>query len=149
MRAYAGALWPVLRTAYRDGTLSWVQAEALVPIVWLDHAAPRRAAWIDHARSVTARRLEDEVARGTRTAGSSRPIRGKRVQEPTRGEGGAEPAKRQAETARFLHGAPHGGPPHRRRDLRGPPPPEAPDGLRAAGPPLARYRGDQHISGLA
>jgi len=106
MRAYAGALWPVLRTAYRDGTLSWVQAEALVPIVWLDHAGPWRAAWVAYAGKVTVRCLEEAVERAIASGALEPPDPRQTCAKPTRGEGDAEPEKCQAETARFFFTAP-------------------------------------------
>ncbi|HLY36452.1 MAG TPA: HNH endonuclease signature motif containing protein [Candidatus Binatia bacterium] len=48
---------PGLAEAYRDGALSWVRAQTLLPVL-TEHTA---AAWIDRAQSVTVRRLADEV----------------------------------------------------------------------------------------
>jgi hypothetical protein len=63
----AGELCPELRAAFRSGSLSWVQAHALVPILALEQSQPWRAAWVTHAAAVTVRRLEDDVERATVT----------------------------------------------------------------------------------
>lgn len=54
---------PELRRAFREGRLSWVQAHALVPVLIRDEAGPWRRAWLEHARRVSVRRLEDDVDR--------------------------------------------------------------------------------------
>ena len=48
---------PALATAYREGTLSWLRALAIMPVV-TEETAP---AWIARAQAVTVRRLVDEV----------------------------------------------------------------------------------------
>src|SRR5262249_35146464 len=48
---------PALTAAYREGELSWLRALAILPVT-SDRTA---AAWIMRARSVTVRRLVDEV----------------------------------------------------------------------------------------
>jgi hypothetical protein len=57
----AGQRARLLREAYRDGRLSWVQAHALVPVLVI--AAAHQRAWIDWAGGVTARRLQEDVER--------------------------------------------------------------------------------------
>jgi hypothetical protein len=57
----AGRKARLLREAYRDGQLSWVQAHALVPM--LATAAAHQGAWIDWASRVTVRRLQEDVER--------------------------------------------------------------------------------------
>jgi hypothetical protein len=52
---------PALRAAWRGGEISWSQAQILVAVAVLDHAAPWLPAWIERARRVTVRRLEDDV----------------------------------------------------------------------------------------
>ena len=52
---------PALRDAYRDGGLSWVRAQALVPLA-LPPGVPL-ADWVAWARRVTVRRLEEDVGR--------------------------------------------------------------------------------------
>ncbi len=52
---------PALGTAYRDGLLSWVQAQALVPLARLPEAPLE--GWIGWADRVTVRRLEEDVER--------------------------------------------------------------------------------------
>jgi hypothetical protein len=68
---------PALRRAYREGGLSWVKAQALVPLALLpetplDHAGapcardplrPALLGWIGWAERVTVRRLEEDVDR--------------------------------------------------------------------------------------
>src|SRR5207244_7693029 len=48
---------PGLAEAYREGDLSWVRAQTILPVVTEETGA----AWIERARSVTVRRLADEV----------------------------------------------------------------------------------------
>jgi len=55
----AGRRSGLLRDAYRDGQLSWVQAHALVPVLTI--ASRHQRAWIDHACGVTVRRLREDV----------------------------------------------------------------------------------------
>jgi hypothetical protein len=86
----AGDVCPSLRRAYRDGRLSWVKAQCLLPLLMLDRhddgapdeaapkgAAPKgaapegrseiegewRAAWVGWAQRVTVRRLTEDVER--------------------------------------------------------------------------------------
>jgi hypothetical protein len=88
----AGDVCPSLRRAYRDGRLSWVKAQCLLPLLMLDwrddgaapddaapdEAAPAagasaegrseiegewRAAWVGWAQRVTVRRLTEDVER--------------------------------------------------------------------------------------
>jgi hypothetical protein len=54
-------LSPVFRDAWRSGRISWTQAHALAPLLVLEHSHPWHAAWIEHARQFTVRRLEDDV----------------------------------------------------------------------------------------
>lgn len=58
-RAAAGC--PELRTAFGGGAISWVQAQALLPLVALPESAPFRAAWVAWAERVSVRRLEEDV----------------------------------------------------------------------------------------
>jgi hypothetical protein len=57
----AGRRARLLREAYRDGRLSWVQAHALVPVLAI--AGSHQRAWIDWACGVTVRRLQEDVER--------------------------------------------------------------------------------------
>lgn len=67
----AAARCPALLRAYRDGRLSWVQAQVLLPILLgpgatefaSDLAADFAAQWVVHAAHVSVRRLEDDVER--------------------------------------------------------------------------------------
>ena len=63
----AGDLCPELRAAFRGGSLSWVQAHTLIPVLEVEHSQPWRAAWVAHAATVTVRRLEDDVERALAT----------------------------------------------------------------------------------
>jgi hypothetical protein len=59
----AGDACPELRTAYRDGRLSWVKAQCLVPLLLLDIPGEWRPIWVAWAERVTVRRLEQDVER--------------------------------------------------------------------------------------
>jgi hypothetical protein len=52
-----------LGRAYRDGELSWVQAQTLIPLLLSDEASRWGPAWVDWARRVSVRRLQDDVDR--------------------------------------------------------------------------------------
>ncbi len=52
---------PALRAAYRDGRLSWLQAQALAPLLLVDAEGGWREAWVAWAGRVTLRRLEAGV----------------------------------------------------------------------------------------
>jgi hypothetical protein len=54
-------LAPAFGEAWRAGRLSWTQAEALAPLLVLDHARSWQAAWVARARRVSVRRLRDDV----------------------------------------------------------------------------------------
>jgi hypothetical protein len=58
-----GDVCPELRSAYRDGRLSWVKARILLPLLLLDLAGEWRPIWVAWAERVTVRRLEQDVAR--------------------------------------------------------------------------------------
>ena len=60
-RAAAGC--PELRAAFRSGRLSWVQVQAILPVLFLEGSAKSRARWIEHAEQVSVRRLYDDVDR--------------------------------------------------------------------------------------
>ena len=60
-RAAAGC--PELRVAFRSGHLSWVQVQAILPVLFLEGSAHSRARWIEHAAQVSVRRLYDDVDR--------------------------------------------------------------------------------------
>ena len=55
----AGRRARLLREAYRDGRLSWVQAHALLPVLAI--ASPHQHSWIEWACAVTVRRLQEDV----------------------------------------------------------------------------------------
>ncbi len=60
-RAAAGC--PELRAAFRSGRLSWVQVQAILPVLFLDRSTQSRVRWIEHAGQVSVRRLYDDVDR--------------------------------------------------------------------------------------
>ncbi len=70
---------PELASSYRSGEISWVRALALLPVAGERHAT----AWVERAKSVTVRRLIDEVewAIDARDAGAS----GRSVAPPASG----------------------------------------------------------------
>jgi hypothetical protein len=59
----AGDFCPELRRAYRAGRLSWVKAQCLLPLLWLDIGGEWRPVWVAWACRVTVRRLEQDVER--------------------------------------------------------------------------------------
>lgn len=63
----AAARCPALLRAYRDGRISWVQAQVLLPILLgpgaAEFAVEFAARWVAHAAHVSVRRLEDDVER--------------------------------------------------------------------------------------
>jgi hypothetical protein len=59
----AAGICPELIGAYRDGRLSWVKAQCLLPLLLLDLPGEWRPAWVAWAQQVTVRRLEQDVAR--------------------------------------------------------------------------------------
>jgi len=77
----AGDVCPELRGAYREGRLSWVKAQCLLPLLMLDRADDEspdgaseaegaspidgrwKAAWVAWAQRVTVRRLTEDVER--------------------------------------------------------------------------------------
>jgi len=59
----AGDRCPALVEAYRDGTLSWVQAHAIAPLLFFEGAPFWGGAWVERAEFVSVRRLEDDVER--------------------------------------------------------------------------------------
>ena len=59
---------PALHAAWAAGRLSWVQAQTILPVLV---ARPEEAArWIEHAASVSVRRLEDEIEARERQTGA-------------------------------------------------------------------------------
>ncbi len=57
----AGDLCPALGSAYRDGRLSWFQAQLLVRLLARDAEGAWRERWVAFAQQVSARRLEEAV----------------------------------------------------------------------------------------
>jgi hypothetical protein len=82
---------PALREAWREGRLSWVQAQTLIPILVLDEATPRRRAWIEHAARVSVRRLEEDVERALASAELDPPTLAVGVEGPAGVQNGATP----------------------------------------------------------
>ena len=58
-----GEVCPALRDAFRDGALSWVQAQVLAPLLASDAEGDWREAWVRFASTVTVRRLTEVVER--------------------------------------------------------------------------------------
>ena len=58
-----GDVCPALREAYRDGALSWVQAQILAPLLASDAEGNWRGVWVRFAATVTVRRLTEAVER--------------------------------------------------------------------------------------
>ena len=58
-----GEVCPALRDAFRDGALSWVQAQVLTPLLASDAEGDWREAWVRFASTVTVRRLTEVVER--------------------------------------------------------------------------------------
>ena len=58
-----GDLCPELRAAYRDGAISWVQAQLLAPLLLGEAEGDWRRRWVEWAQGVTVRRLEEAVDR--------------------------------------------------------------------------------------
>jgi len=54
-------LSPALRAGWREGRLSWSQAQELLPLVRLGHAERWMESWVGRAQEVTVRRLRDDV----------------------------------------------------------------------------------------
>jgi hypothetical protein len=54
---------PALRRAYREGSLSWVKAHALIPVLVLGASPEAGARWVAWAGRVSVRRLEADVGR--------------------------------------------------------------------------------------
>jgi hypothetical protein len=52
---------PELRVAFHSGRLSWVQVEAILPVLIVAASRQERARWIERAERVSVRRLEDDV----------------------------------------------------------------------------------------
>jgi len=105
----AGDFCPPLRAAYRDGRLSWVQAQVLLPLLWLEASAPYRASWIEFAERVSVRRLEDDVDRALALEEFEPPSLTAQRQtcaQPTLSERDTHPVADGEEGARFFFAAP-------------------------------------------
>jgi hypothetical protein len=59
--ARASRRCPELGAAFGSGRISWVQAHAIVPVLFEPGAERHRAAWVARAARVTVRRLRDDV----------------------------------------------------------------------------------------
>ncbi len=84
-------LCPALRAAWREGRLSWVQAQTLIPLLVLDAAFPRRRAWIDHAARVSVRRLAEDVERALASVELDPPALAGGAADPAGVQNGAAP----------------------------------------------------------
>jgi len=102
---------PALRQAYRTGRLSWVRAEAIVPVLAL---ADRRAAlWVRRAERMSVRRLRDAadlaLLRAERRARSEPHAEARRPAAGGNGDEGLQTGARPTppgETSRFFFRAP-------------------------------------------
>jgi len=105
-RAAAGC--PELRAVFRSGRLSWVQVQAILPVLLLDGSRQSRVRWIEHAEQVSVRRLYDDVDR-TLSRGQSelQPPSGLQENWQTCAQSRASEATHsEPETARFFFNAP-------------------------------------------
>jgi len=66
--ARVAATHPALHAAWAAGRLSWVQAQAILPL--LVERPEEAARWIEHAASVSVRRLEDDMEARERQRGA-------------------------------------------------------------------------------
>ena len=89
---------PELRAAFRSGRLSWVQVQAILPVLFLEGSRGSRAWWIEHAGRVSVRRLYDDVDRALIGDFSER-------QTCARSQA-ADANTTEPETARFFFAAP-------------------------------------------
>jgi len=101
---------PELRRSYRAGRLSWVRAEALVPVLAV--AARRAAVWVRRAERMTVRGLRDAIDAALLRAERGAELRARadaRPQDPHQNpadlQTGARPT-RPRETSRFFFRAP-------------------------------------------
>jgi hypothetical protein len=99
-RAAAGC--PQLRAAFRSGRLSWVQVQAILPVLFLQGSAHLRARWIDHAAQVSVRRLYDDVDRAL----SGIELDLDSLWQTCARTRAAEATPSESETARFFFAAP-------------------------------------------
>jgi hypothetical protein len=58
-----GDVCPELRAAYRDGAVSWVQAQVLAPLLLWEAEGEWRPLWVRFAQGVSVRELEETVGR--------------------------------------------------------------------------------------
>jgi hypothetical protein len=56
-----GDVCPELRAAYRDGRISWLQAQILAPLLVIQAEGDWRRAWVAWASQITVRRLDEGV----------------------------------------------------------------------------------------
>jgi hypothetical protein len=71
--ARAAAVCPALHKAFAHGRISWVQAHALVPLLFEPGAARHRSAWVRHAERVSVRRLSEDLEYALATEGFAPP----------------------------------------------------------------------------
>jgi hypothetical protein len=108
-----GAVCPALRAAFRDGALSWLQAQILAPLLLVDAGGEWRTAWLRFAERVTVRRLDEAVGRAFALREAGSPLWDLCRDEPERacdleaGDGDAAPSVERQVCARSsdrLHG---------------------------------------------
>jgi hypothetical protein len=97
---------PELRAAFRSGRLSWVQVQAILPVLLLDGSTHSRAQWIEHAAQVSVRRLEDDVDRVLSGGQSDLESALQSDRQTCAQSRAAEATHSEPETARFFFAAP-------------------------------------------
>ncbi len=97
---------PDLRVAFHSGRLSWVQVQAILPVLFLNRSRRSRAWWIEHAAQVSVRRLYDDVDSAL-SAGQTELEPDLQTERQTCAQAGAgEATTLEPETARFFFAAP-------------------------------------------
>ncbi len=89
-RAAAG--WSGLERAYRSGAISWVAAQALVPLALTDSVDRFSHQWAAHAAHVTVRRLRDDIERALDLSQSDSETFARTGGLPAEGEATASPS---------------------------------------------------------
>jgi hypothetical protein len=91
----AGDVCPELRSAYRSGSVSWVKARILLPLLLLDLEGEWRPRWVAWAERVTVRRLEQDVERALLLRAGHRTAWLRCESDPARAQAPIPPEERQ------------------------------------------------------
>jgi hypothetical protein len=91
----AAEVCPELRSAWREGRLSWVKARILLPLLLLDLEGEWRPRWVAWAERITVRRLERDVERALRLRAGHRSAWLRCESDPARAQDPIPPAERQ------------------------------------------------------